>query len=329
MPKPKPSRVNPNPARSRPATAPSTTTAFTAAVNDLRQPNRAFQTISPRWLLTAATLVLIGAAACAWLTLCLLYWQGSWQLLYHPSPTITRTPASINLPFQSIHFAATETGQTQLTGWWIASDDASNPRTILYLHGATGNLGDTPETLALLHQQNVNLFAIDYRNYGQSLTVAAGPRPNEKQLRQDAEWALTFLTLTRQVPAKQIVIYGSDLGANLALELAADHPELAGVILDQPQSDPLAPLLNDTRSKLVPAHFLVNDSYDLDKAAASLKIPSLWLIPQSTKKVPATAPEAYNLLTAVKAITFLNAPIQADPHYTPELKRFLDDLQSH
>lgn len=310
MPKPKPTRK-------QPARPPS---AFEKAMHDMQhQPPTAFPNVSPLWLLKAAAVAFLAALALAWLALCLLYWQGSWQLLYHPKSEITRTPAAVGLPFESINFAATETGVTQLTGWWLPNTNAT--RTILYLHGADGNLSDTVDTLVALHAQNLSIFAIDYRGYGKSLPLQAG-HPNEKQLRQDAEWALTWLTLTRNIPAKNIVIYGSNLGANLAAELAADHSELAGVILDQPSEEPLAAIFNDPRSSLVPAHWLVKDRYDLISATRSLRIPSLWLLPSG----PEATPPAYNAVEIRKTLAWLNPPIFTDLHFSETLHRWLDDL---
>src|SRR5580704_13948903 len=76
-------------------------------------------TVSGSWLLKSLGLSFAGAVLCAWGTLCLLFWQGSWQLLYHPSAMVTRTPAAAGLAFEQIGFAATETGKLQLEGWWI------------------------------------------------------------------------------------------------------------------------------------------------------------------------------------------------------------------
>jgi pimeloyl-ACP methyl ester carboxylesterase len=294
------------------------------------QPPTAFPNVSPLWLLKAAAAAFLAALALAWLALCLLYWQGNWQLLYHPKSEITRTPASAGLAFEAINFAATETGVTQLTGWWIPAPNAT--RTILYLHGADGNLSDTVDALAALHAQNLSIFAIDYRGYGKSLPIQAG-HPNEKQLRQDAEWALTWLTLTRNIPAKSIVVYGSGLGANLAAELAADHSELAGVILDYPSEDPLAPIFNDPRSQLVPAHSLVKDRYDLTAAARSLRIPSLWLLPQAkdtsldkSKLWITPVGPAYGFVPGPKMVVWIAQPAIADAHFAETIHRWLDDL---
>jgi len=299
--------------------------AFDQAIGELRHSPAAFPNISPRWLAAAAAVAVFAALACAWLTLCLLYWQGSWQLFYHPKAAIVRTPASIGIPYEPIRFAVTETGQSQLTGWWIPAPTAKF--TVLFLHGAGGNLSDTVETVAALRRLHLSIFAIDYRGYGQSLPA----KPSEKQLRQDAEWALSWLTVTRKIPAQHILVFGTGLGANLAAELAAqptiapatEHGALAGVILDQPLQDAMAPVFDDPRSRLVPAHWLVRDRYDLTAAASNLKIPSLWLFPESGNPVPQTA---FRAASAQKSSVWLKPPIASDPNFPETLRRWLDDL---
>src|SRR5215831_16537388 len=81
-------------------------------------------TVSARWLLGGIAVALVAALVCAWGTLCILFWQGSWQLLYHPTSAVTRTPASVNLPFESVGFATIASGEPQLHGWWIPSSHA-------------------------------------------------------------------------------------------------------------------------------------------------------------------------------------------------------------
>ena len=327
MPSPKP----PSPHESRSTkTEMRHPSAFDKAFNDLRQNPAAYPNISPRWLAGAAAVAILAALACAWLTLCLLFWQGSWQLLYHPVTAITRTPASDGIAYEPIQFAVTETGKTQLTGWWIPDPDGK--LSILLLHGADGNLSDTVDTIAALHRQHLNIFAIDYRGYGQS----APAKPSEKQLRQDAEWALSWLTITRNIPAQTILVCGTGLGANLAAELAAEpasiHGRLAGIILDQPSDQIMAPVFDDPRSHLVPAHWLVQDRYDLFAYTVALDIPSLWLLPQ-TKSGSASPTSSINAASGAnthahgqKTAAWLKPPIAADPHFAEILRRWLDDL---
>jgi pimeloyl-ACP methyl ester carboxylesterase len=270
--------------------------------------------------------MVVVALGCAWLTLCLLYWQGSWQLLYHPRAAITQTPASAGLGFEPVRFGASETGQPRLTGWWIPGDPVNPPFTVLYLHGANGNLSDTVTALAALHKLHLGVFAIDYRGFGQSEPA----RPSEKLLRQDAEQALDWLTSTRHVAPGSVVLYGEGLGANLAAELAAAHREVAGAILEcvteGALEDPMRPVFADSRSRLVPARALVADRYDLQASAQELRIPSLWILPQPAANQPAIAPAASKLVQAPSTQVWLISPFLDDPHYGAELERWLDDL---
>jgi uncharacterized protein len=310
---------------------PLSTSAFEQAWSNSRPPQGMLSepppTVSGRWLLMAAGATLAAAAACAWLTLCILYWQGSWQLLYHPTSVVARTPASVGLAFDPVAFAATEDGEPVLKGWWIpAAPGADYSRyTVLYLHGQTGNLGDCVDGLAALHVAGVNILAFDYRGYGQSLFA----HPSEARWRQDAEWALEYLTATRHVPAGAIVVEGSALGANLALEIAATHPELAGVVVESPVAYPVDAIFNDPRSRLVPAHLLVRDRFNADPAAAALRIPSLWLIaPPSAKADPETNahPQGYDRVAAPKMIVWLTTASQPDQQFLNVWSRWLDDL---
>ncbi|HXR37751.1 MAG TPA: alpha/beta fold hydrolase [Terracidiphilus sp.] len=309
---------------------PLSSSAFEQAWSSMRAPQTqpgAPPTVSGRWLLKAASLALVAAAVCAWLTLCLLFWQGSWQLLYHPTSAVTRTPASVGLAFDPVGFAATEAGEPRLKGWWIpAAPGARNGRyTVLYLHGQTGNLGDAVDALAALHELGVNILAFDYRGYGQSHF----DHPSEARWREDADWALQYLTATRHVAAGAIVVDGKDLGANLALEVAAAHPELAGAVVESPLASPVDAVFADPRARLVPAHLLVSDRFSADRAAAILRVPSLWLIAEpGTGKIvdPLELPRGYGRIAAAKMLVWITAVPDPGKQAANAYSRWLDDL---
>jgi pimeloyl-ACP methyl ester carboxylesterase len=285
--------------------------------------NAAPPTVSARWLLSAIGIVAVFAAFCAWGVLCLLFWQGSWQLLYHPATAVARTPASAGLAFDAVGFAPTDTGAPQLQGWWIPG--ASNSHyTVLYLHGQDGNLGDTVDDLVRLRSAGVSVLAFDYRGYGQSLFA----RPSEALWRQDAEWALQYLTGTHHVDPHTIVLAGSALGANLALEVAAAHPELGGVVLESPLNAPVDAIFADPRARLVPARLLVRDRFDTAEAAAALRIPSLWIVPNSRLRQsgPGKSAEAFEKVTAAKTRIWTTASLSTKRDFENALDRWLDDL---
>ncbi len=279
--------------------------------------------VSGRWLLVAVSGTIAIAAFCGWLGLCLLFWQGSWQLLYHPVATLARTPASAGLAFDPVAFAVTDTGVPQLKGWWIpATQGARRTRfTVIYLHGQNGNLGDTVDALAQLHAAGVNVLAFDYRGYGASQFA----RPSEAHWRQDAEWALDYLTGTRQIDAGAIVLDGTGLGADLALEVAAKHPELAGVVVDSPIDDPAGAIFNDARARLVPARLLVRDRYDLDAAAGMLRVRLLWF-ERADAAGSTREPEAYKKVTAHKMIVRLDPSGEVNKEAADAMSRWLDGL---
>lgn len=266
------------------------------------------------------------AIFCTWGALCLLFWQGGWQLLYHPSSIVTRTPAAAGLTFDSIGFATTGTGLPQLSGWWIpaAPDGRFSRFTVLSLHGPDGNLGNSVDHLAQLHAIGVNVFAFDYRGYGRSQFT----RPSERSWLQDARWALDYLIETRHIAPSAIVLDGRDLGANLALELAAAHPELAGVILESPLEDATSAIFHDARARLVPARLLVRDRYDLRAAGTALHIPSLWFLPSSNKdsSKASSEPAAYKVIKPRKMLVWLPPGSDAESDFSNELSRWLDGL---
>ena len=284
--------------------------------------------ISGRWLFWAVSGTVATAALCAWGVLCLLFWQGSWQLLYSPSAQIMRTPASAGLAFEPVAFAVTEEGTPRIRGWWIpAEPNAQFGRySVLFLHGKAGNMGDTLDALSRLHQVGVNILAFDYRGYGQSQFV----RPSEASLRQDADWALSYLSATRHIDSGTIVLDGEGLGANLALEVGAAHPELAGVIVESPISSPMNAIFNDARAKLVPARLLVRDRYDMLTASARMRIPVLWFerVAQDGSNRLNGEPAAYREVANHKTLVWLNPQINEARDFSDAAARWLDGLPS-
>ncbi|HEX4285227.1 MAG TPA: alpha/beta hydrolase [Terracidiphilus sp.] len=260
------------------------------------------------------------AAACMWGALCLTFWLGSWQLLYHPLSAVATTPDSAGMAFQSVDFAPSQAGRSQLHGWWIPASSKSR-FTAIYLHGADGNIGDTIQWLTPLHFADLNVLVFDYRGYGTSVF----DRPSEANWLDDAESAITYLKSTRHIPPDSILLVGTRLGADLALEVGAAHPEIAGIVLDHPLADADDAVLNDPRARLVPARWLMRDRWSLREPASALKIPSLWLLAKQRAVAQLAALNgSYDLITARKQRIWRD---DSDSKLASEpLTRWLDDL---
>jgi hypothetical protein len=278
--------------------------------------------VSGRWLASAIGIVCIAALVCVWGALCLMFWQGSWQLLYHPTAPITKTPASAGMAFESVEFGTGQNGLPQLTGWWIPGAPETR-YTAIFFHGADGNLSGTVEALASLHAAKLNVLAFDYRGYGKSKFI----HPGEAGWREDAESAIAYLRDTRHIPEATLVLVGSGLGANLALGIAADHRELAGVVLDDSLDAPADAIFHDPRARLVPASILVKDRWDSTTAAAKLEIPSLWIYRRPNGGAE-RAPSTFERARARKSIVWLAQPATAQSEYENALSRWIGDLRS-
>jgi uncharacterized protein len=303
------------------------------------QPKPQFEVVDPVWLIKALGLSLLAALLCAWLTVCLLFYQGEWQFVLHPSHTIDRTPASASLAFEPVRFDAADTGQPRLTGWWIPAQASAQPTaplsfqpiakyaayTVLYLHDGSQSLSATVPTLTRLHQAGVNVFAIDYRSFGLSDTSS---HPTEARMAQDTAAALDYLITTRHIPAGAIIPYGVGLGASLAANLAHAHPELPAIILDNPDPDPTATAVASHSSHLIPVRLLFREHFDIAAPLATLATPKLLIAggPNSTNTdsdIRAVQNLFHHAASPSFAVTLPSTKYDAD--YQTALTRFFDE----
>jgi uncharacterized protein len=273
------------------------------------------EAIDPAWLVKALTLTVLAALFCGYLTICLLFYQGQWQLVLHPART-TASPQSIaGVPYDLIHFGPDESAIPQLTGWWIPSAPGGRyaNTTLLYLPGSDGSLANSILTLASLHNLGINVFAFDYRGYGQS----APTHPNQQNMTRDADSAWQYLNTSRAIPAQQIIPYGTGVGASLATYLAASHPNIPALILDSPQADLLETAFHDHRSSLIPVRLLFHERFPLAEPLSALQTPKLLLS-------RATSPDQAFRTAADPKLT-VELPAPSEPLYNQSLTRFLDE----
>jgi uncharacterized protein len=272
------------------------------------------ETVSPIWLVRAIALTILAAVFCGYLTLCLLFYQGQWQFVLHPARTAANPASIAGVPYQLIRFGPDESATPQLTGWWIPSDPGCRYArvTVLFLPDGNGSLADSIPTLASLHNLGINVFAFDYRGYGQS----AAARPNQQGMIRDADSAWQYLTTSRGLPAQQIVPYGTGVGASLATQLATTHNIVPALILDTPRADLLEVTMRDPRAKLLPVRLLFHERFPLTAPLSTLRTPKL-LISRST------APDqTFHTAADPKMTVELSSPSAV--LYNESLTRFLD-----
>ena len=272
------------------------------------------EVVSPIWLVKAIAITVIAALFCGYLTFCLLFYQGQWQLVLHPVRT-SASPATIaGIAYEPIHFGPDESATPQLMGWWIPSDPGAHyaNTTVLFLGDGDGSLADAIPTLASLQNLGLNVFAFDYRGYGQSAAV----RPGQQSLTRDAQSAWQYLTVSRHLSAEHIVPYGIGVGTSLAVGLAGTNSTIPAIILDSPRADLLDVASHDPRAKFVPTSLLFHDRFPLADPLKTLRTPKL-LISRSE-----TMNQAFT--TAADPKLTVEQPSPSAVAYSQSLSRFLD-----
>jgi pimeloyl-ACP methyl ester carboxylesterase len=282
------------------------------------------EVVHPLWLLKALAVTFAAALVCGYITLCILFYQGQWQFILHPLRNTIPLTEIGPVAAQPVHFDAGPNAQPRLSGAYIpAAANAPYASLIaLYLRGGDQSLAQSPTdqaNLALLHAIGLNVLAFDYRGYGLSDPL----HPNHTRMTEDASAALHYLEDIRFQPEDHILLYGTGLGASLATTLAAQHPKLAALILDQPLDEPgptpLALALADPRARPLPVRLLFREDFPLT-ALHTLSIPKL-LISYPTPANPAI-PASYR--TAADPKTTLELKPGDPAPLATAIPRFLD-----
>ena len=245
--------------------------------------------VTRRWLLGGVGLIILASFGALYFAIGLLFWQGQWQLIFHPSHLVARTPASQGIAYDEVSFDAGETGQTQLTGWWIPGDaGATGRQAILYLHDARGSLSDALPDLLALHALGNDVFAFDPRGFGRS----KWEKPSEHHWIQDAEAALYYLANVRHIGPSHLVVIGRGLGGTVAANLTLRRPDIRSLVMIDPQPPTLRLLRAPRWTHILPIRLLAGDRFNPAKALASQSVNKLFLVSQNAVSPNAVSPNA-------------------------------------
>ena len=270
--------------------------------------------VSHHWILGGIGLMVVASLVAIYFAIGLLFWQGQWQLIFHPSHAVARTPANDGVYFDDVRFDVTEAGQTRLNGWWIPADTSLSRKqaAILYLHDARGSLADALPDILALHALGKDVFAFDPRGFGKSEWA----KPSEKHWDQDADAALYYLASIRHIGPSHLIVVGRGLGATVAANLAMKHPQIKSLVMIDPQPPTLALLQTPRWTHILPIGLLARDRFNPARALSSRSLDKLFLLSPNTAApgyVPKAAPPAASVPSTVLG----------DAGTASELQRFL------
>jgi len=205
------------------------------------------------------------------------------EFVYAPTAFVKKTPRDAGMPFDSI--ALTSDDGVTIQGWFIPAQSpdqppATNaaPLTLLFFHGRVGNMSDDMDKIHLFHDMGLDVFAIDYHGYGTS-----GGAPTESALTGDAMAAYFYLVDKRNVKLGRLYICGEDLGAAVAIELAA-RVAPAGLITEGANASVIEKIEEDW--PLIPWQYLLVNQFDSIKKIGDVRVPVLMFHSSDDEVVP-------------------------------------------
>ena len=291
------------------------------------------EVVSGRWLVKAILAVLALAGVALYFTICLLFYQGQWQFTFFPpntaQPSVATVAASSGLPITDVRFDTTEEGIERLDGWWIPSpSSATAPLSdfvILFCPNGHTDLPDNVEALEAFHSLGVNVFAFDYQGFGNS---QAG-HPSQQKAYANGIAALNYLTGLRHIPADHIVLYGTRLGAAVAAHVAQNSPNIAALILEDPQPSLTQEVKREQHIHLLPMWLVFQDRFDVSANLPLLKMPKLILSTPAMSTYASGVSQVYKDASAPKqqaAITESNRPVYSQPEWRAAVGNFLNSV---
>lgn len=233
---------------------------------------------------------LVMGLAIAYGTACIALRYGQNRFIFVPSPEMDVTPADLGLLYQDVWLPiTTSTGKVErLHGWWIPAPRPQQAGVLLYLHGNGLNISANVEQSKRLQQLGLSVFLPDYRGYGRS----EGSFPTEATVYQDASTVWSYLTQERKIKPGNLIIYGHSLGGAIAINLAQQHPDAAGLIVQSSFTSMAAMVERAGWTKFFPVKLLLTQQFDSLARVKSLVMPVFYIHGTADTLIPYQMSEA-------------------------------------
>ena len=174
------------------------------------------------------------------------------------------SPLHLQLPYEQFNFLASD-ALSLLNAWFIP---AKNPKaTVIYLHGVGDNKMSGLLLANVLYQRGFNVLLYDSRAHGESGGKYCTYGYHEKH---DVQIAI-YETL-KKFPRCRIGVFGTSMGAAIALQAASIEPRISAVVADASFAT-LRQITVDYQKRLLrlPWHFLRNIAMKRSEIIAHFK----------------------------------------------------------
>ena len=134
---------------------------------------------------------------------------------------------------------------------WLIRSDKSAHGTIIYLHGVADCKIDGLQFAKLLHDNNYNVFLYDSRRHGDSDGAYCTYGYYEKY---DVVHVIDYLHSRTDIHVGKIGLFGTSMGAAIALQAAAIDPRITAVAAENPFAT-LRTIFDDYQRRMIKLSF--------------------------------------------------------------------------
>jgi len=160
-----------------------------------------------------------------------------------------------------------EASAVKLHGLWLAQPRADAP-VLLYLHGARWDVRSSAQRMRRMHELGFAVLGIDYRGFGRSSPAL----PSEASAHEDALAAWQWLAA--QHPQAKRYLFGHSLGSAIAVRVAVDVDDAAGVIVEGSFTS-IPEVVKTMKWGWLPVAPLITQRFDAGAQIERVKVPLL------------------------------------------------------
>jgi alpha-beta hydrolase superfamily lysophospholipase len=221
----------------------------------------------------AATRFALAATLCTLLSACAIvdHEQRRWIFMPTKSTWAPALAAAEGMEDVWIDHVSAHPGHVgeavRLHGLWLPQTDAAAP-VLLFLHGVRWDVRASAPRMRALHALGFAVLGIDYRGFGRS----SEGLPSETLAAEDARAAWAWLA--RAHPQSRRFVFGHSLGGAIAVQLAHDVHDEAGLIVEGGFTSALD-VLRSTRWGWLPIGGLITQRFDAGARIAKVGSPVL------------------------------------------------------
>ena len=196
------------------------------------------------------------------------------SLLFPATREIDREPSLFGWAFEDVYLQLPSGDTTH--AWWIPLERARG--TVLFSHGNAGNIAGRLESIGLLRELGLSVFAYDYGGYGRS-----NGHPSETRVYEDIRASWRELTEKLGIPPEQIILFGRSLGAAPSAQLGTEV-QAAGIVLESAFLS--VPEVAKEIFPFLPVRWLVRDRFDNGAKVGQLKRPVFIMHSREDRVIP-------------------------------------------